>query len=139
VNLATRLPHHPRSISKARRAVDELAGTLDDGTVSTLRLLVSELVTNSVAHGRPRASGDVELSISARHGRVRVEVADGGPGFGPRARTEGQDQGSGWGLHLVEAMSHRWGTEGGAGTCVWFEIDAAPAGPRRRAAGLRPR
>ncbi len=103
--------------------MDGLDTALDEETVATVRLLVSELVTNSIRHGRPDASGHIELSLSATRDSIRVEVADAGTGFAPRPRAEGQDQGSGRGLHLVEALSHRWGTERERGTRIWFEID----------------
>ncbi len=126
MNVATRLPHDPSSIAEARHAVDGLDTALDEETVATVRLLVSELVTNSVRHGHPDASGHIELSLSATRDSIRVEVADSGTGFAPRPRTEGQDQGSGWGLHLVEVLSHRWGIERERGMRIWFEIDRPP-------------
>ena len=126
MNVATRLPHHPRSVAEARHAVDGLETAVDDETVATVRLLVSELVTNSVRHGRADEAGYIELSLSANPGSVRVEVADAGTGFAPQPRGEGQDEGSGWGLHLVQVLSHRWGSEPEPGTRIWFEIDRPP-------------
>ena len=140
MRVATRLPHDPSSISDARHAVDDLDATLDEETVETVRLLVSELVTNSVRHGKADESGHIELSLSAQGDTVRVEVADAGVGFAPKARTTEQDNGSGWGLHLVEVLSHRWGSEQGAGTRIWFEIDGSAAGAGALSLpGLRPR
>jgi anti-sigma regulatory factor (Ser/Thr protein kinase) len=126
MNVATRLPHDPSSIAEARQAVDGLDPALDDETIATVRLLVSELVTNSVRHGVADESGHIELSLSATHNSIRVEVVDAGEGFTPRARVEGQDAASGWGLHLLEVLSHRWGTEHHRGTRIWFEIDKPP-------------
>ncbi|CAA9520668.1 MAG: hypothetical protein AVDCRST_MAG45-2478 [uncultured Solirubrobacterales bacterium] len=126
MNVATRLPHDPSSVAEARHAVDGLDTALDDETIATVRLLVSELVTNSVRHGLPDESGHIELFVSATRESVRVEVLDAGAGFAPRARVEGQDAGSGWGLHLLEVLSHRWGSEHHRGTRIWFEIDKPP-------------
>ena len=128
MNVETRLPHAASSIPKARHAVDGLEATVDQETVDTVRLLVSELVTNSVRHGCGDESGYIELLLRRDPRRVRVEIADTGGGFVPRPRSEGQDEGSGWGLHLLEVLSHRWGTEHRSGTRVWFEIDCAAAG-----------
>jgi len=122
---------------EARHAVDGLDTALDDETVATVRLLVSELVTNSVRHGRPDESGHIELSLSATRDSVRVEVADVGAGFTPRPRVEGQDEASGWGLHLVDALSHRWGTERERGMLIWFEIDSPSVAPRPDLAGAQ--
>jgi anti-sigma regulatory factor (Ser/Thr protein kinase) len=133
MKIAACLPHHPASVARARRAVDGLEERVDNETAASVRLLVSELVTNSVRHGRADAEGEIELSVSAWDHTVRVEVADSGPGFAARPRFEGQDEESGWGLHLVDALSHRWGTERNARALIWFEIDHAsePAWARR--------
>jgi len=120
MNLATRLPHEPASVAEARAALRPLEFAVDRATIGTLRLLVSELVTNSVRHGRSSSAGEIELS-------VRVEIADAGHGFAVRPRVAGQDQGSGWGLHLVDTLSDRWGTEHDGRMRIWFEIDCGPA------------
>src|SRR2546421_506747 len=78
-----RLPHDTRAPRAARRAVDALDRALDPDALEQLRLLVSELVTNAVRHGRPTGGRDVELVIAVRDRSVRVEVADGGDGFAP--------------------------------------------------------
>ncbi len=128
MNVATRLPHEPASIAEARAALEPLEPAVDRVTIGTLRLLVSELVTNSVRHGRPeRSAGDIELSVSKSRRTVRVEVADAGRGFVTRPRVAGQDAGSGWGLYLVDALSDRWGTERDGRMRIWFEIDCGPA------------
>lgn len=125
MNVAACLPSEPASVAEARHALEPLEPTVDPDTIRTLELLVSELVTNSVRHGRGDGGGAIELVVSASPERVRVEVADSGPGFSARPRAEGQDPGSGWGLHLVEALSNRWGTERDARMRIWFEIDLA--------------
>ncbi len=134
MNVDTRLPHDPSSVPRARRAVDGLETALDDETVATVRLLVSELVTNSVRHGSPDQAGEIELSVAASPETVRVEVADSGPGFATRPRFEGQDEGSGWGLHLLDALSDRWGTERNGHMRVWFEL--VDSGAFSRAAAI---
>ena len=127
MNLATRLPHEPASVAEARAALRALEFAVDGATLGTLRLLVSELVTNSVRHGRPASAAEIELSVRASPQAVRVEVADAGRGFSVRPRVAGQDQGSGWGLHLVDTLSDRWGTERNGRMRIWFEIDRGPA------------
>lgn len=57
---------------------------------------------------------------------MRVEVADAGRGFTVRSRVSGQDEGSGWGLHPVDALSDRWGAERDGHMRNWFEIDCGP-------------
>ncbi len=128
-HIETRLPHEPASVAEARGALEPIEPNLDASTLGTLRLLVSELVTNSVRHGQAERAGEIELSVSVSHETVRVEIADPGPGFDVSPRAEAQDQGSGWGLHLVDVLSDRWGTERDRYMRVWFELaaDGAPA------------
>ena len=127
MNLATRLPPEPASVAEARAALRPLEFAVDRATIATLRLLVSELVTNSVRHGRPSSAGEIELSVRASPRTVRVEIADAGHGFAVRPRVAGQDQGSGWGLHLVDILSDRWGIERDGPMRIWFEIDCPAA------------
>ena len=83
-------------------------------------LLASELVANAVKHAEAAL---VSLRFAVGAESVRVEVADEGPGFTP-GPTEPNPSGiGGWGLHLVDELSSRWGTIDGPGARVWFEID----------------
>jgi anti-sigma regulatory factor (Ser/Thr protein kinase) len=122
IDIERHLPQESASIGEARRALNLLEPVVDRETLDTLRLLVSELVTNSVRHGRAESPEAIELSVRASRDRIRVEVADMGPGFEAAPRAEAHDQGSGWGLHLVETMSDRWGAERNGDMRVWFEL-----------------
>ena len=93
------------------------------------RLLVSEAATNAVLHS---ASGDadgrftVEYLLNDR--RLRVEVRDGGGATGPRRRVHHLESITGRGLELFDALSDRWGVDGGpSGRTVWFELDLVGA------------
>ena len=104
----------------ARRAIETLEGTVDPSMVPNARLLASELITNSVKYGN---GGPVTLEVtSAGPEHMRVEVIDQGAGFVPVARTRPATEVGGWGLHLVQTLSDRWGVYEGS-THVWFEID----------------
>jgi anti-sigma regulatory factor (Ser/Thr protein kinase) len=115
-------------VGAARRFVSaalNAASPLRDVT----RLLVSEAVTNAVLHS---ASGDadgrftVEYLLSDR--RLRVEVSDDGGVNGPRRRVHHLESITGRGLELFDALSDRWGVDGGpGGRTVWFELDLAGA------------
>ena len=107
----------PRS---ARRAVEQFADTLDPSLVPDVKLLVSELITNSVKYG---GEGPVRLEITHAEDKIRTEIVDQGVGFTPKERDrEDLDRVGGWGLHLVEQLTSRWGTYEGS-THVWFEIE----------------
>ena len=105
-----------------------LPPTLSEGDRGALRLLVSELVTNSVRHATANDS-PVGLSLRLAQQTVRVEVHDGGDGFDPGTPTpRSADAGyGGYGLFLVERMASRWGVDTDDGTLVWFELDLAAA------------
>jgi len=112
-----------RAPLQARRALDELSPQLDPSVFEDVRLLVSELVANSVRHG----DGDeIRVIMDIRDGaRVRCEVIDQGSGFLPLARPAGSQEVGGWGLHLVESLSKSWGVREGS-THVWFELAREP-------------
>src|ERR1700744_4212302 len=81
------------------------APVLADDTLTTARLLVSELVTNAVTHGR----GRVTLRAQVFERRLRVEVIDEGDGFECELERDFQRPGvGGWGLSLVDVESSRW-------------------------------
>jgi anti-sigma regulatory factor (Ser/Thr protein kinase) len=125
LELSRALAHGPASIRGARDALEPLGSAIDPESFDNVRLLVNELVTNSVRHSVPQTPAPIELSVVAAPHRVRAEVADGGVGFVPRARSEEDDDASGWGLHLLERLSDRWGVEQNGRTVVWFELHAA--------------
>ncbi|WP_354697692.1 transcriptional regulator [Paraconexibacter sp. AEG42_29] len=128
-----RLPAEASGVRDARRVVDVIAPAVTAEQCDDLRLLVSEVATNAIRHGRP-VEPDVEPVIRVRLGvercRLRVEVHDRGPGFharprGPRARLD-----SGWGVHFVHTLADTWGSgydESGTWV-VWFEFLLAPSG-----------
>lgn len=101
----------------ARRAVDELRPSVTRESRDDARLLLSELVANSVRHGE--GSTVTVLIDHETPGVLRCEVVDDGDGFVPPER-EGRDSG-GWGLQLVRELSTRWGVRRGS-THVWFEL-----------------
>ena len=106
---------------RARSAISALNGNLND-LHEQVKLLVSELVTNSVLHAGagPDALLELRLAVSPEH--VRAELIDPGPGFPqPTQLPEPGPEGR-FGLFLVERLASRWGTESDPAR-VWFEID----------------
>ena len=105
----------------ARHALDELNGRIDAPLKDDIRLLVSEVVTNSVIHAQSETPGDVGLDVWAWDDVVRVAVTDSGPGFTAQDNPRGGER-SGWGLMMVDRLADRWGVELHDGTEVWFEL-----------------
>ena len=126
-SLARRFPRDPSSVGSARRAVEELADRLQPDLLADLRLLVSELMANSVEHAPRRDGETIRLSVSITDDRVRAEVRDGGRGFTPLASRPAVDAPSGRGLFFVDQLATSWGVTSVGGTCVWFELERSPA------------
>jgi anti-sigma regulatory factor (Ser/Thr protein kinase) len=118
--ISLRLRGGPEAAARARRALSKLRADIDPPLMETLRLLVTELVSNSVRHAR---SETVVLKVVVARTAVLTEVTDEGPGFDPTdAGTPGTDD-SGWGLFLVERLADRWGVhQEPEATRVWFEL-----------------
>jgi anti-sigma regulatory factor (Ser/Thr protein kinase) len=121
--LSLRLDRSPEAAAKARRGLANLRGDLDPPLMETLRLLVTELVTNSVKH---TGASTVVLKVLVGSNAVLTEVTDAGPGFDPAETGTPSPDHTGWGLFLVERLAQRWGvTQNGGGTKVWFELRRA--------------
>ena len=106
---------------KARREISRLRTDLDPPLLENVRLLVTELVTNSVRHA---GAGSVELAVLVGAERVRVEIANAGSAFNPMLGDEAARSDTGWGLFLVDRLSDSWGVveDGGGRQRVWFEV-----------------
>jgi anti-sigma regulatory factor (Ser/Thr protein kinase) len=126
--IAVALPAVPESIPRAREILEGLRGELDESMLDDLRLIVSELVTNSIRHAGLRPSDPIDLAVSVTDSTIRLELRDRGRGFAPPPSPESPFQESGWGLFLVSQLTDRWGvsTEGGL-TTVWIEIRPKPS------------
>lgn len=121
-NATLRLKPGPEAVGVARDAVtDAVEGHVEDECLDILRLLVSEVVTNSVRHSRTAAELELALSVNAE---VVVSVTDRGIGFTPRQRAGAPEDVGGWGLYLVDELSSQWGVARNGSTRVWFSIPA---------------
>lgn len=118
-DLAFRLPAVSDSIPLARREVDRLASEVDEEQLEVLRLLVSEMVSNSIRHAEGSRSVEVRVRLGRRS--IRLEVEDRGPGFRPPRAAPSAS--GGWGLVIVDRLAQRWGVRSGPKTTVWLELD----------------
>ena len=116
------LPSSPHAPARARRAIEALSGTLDPDLVEQLKLLATELVTNSCRHATSRGE-PIGVVLSSDDNVVRLSVSDCGPGFSaPEAAADPESE-SGRGLFIVDALAKRWGIETEGGSRVWCELD----------------
>jgi anti-sigma regulatory factor (Ser/Thr protein kinase) len=108
----------------ARRALQGLSGQVDEGLLERGRIVVTELVTNSVRHARLGPGQRIELLVRVRHELVRVEVSDDGEGFDPVGVPPHPDHAvGGWGLWIVAQLTDRWGIDVSRSTRVWCEFE----------------
>jgi anti-sigma regulatory factor (Ser/Thr protein kinase) len=125
-----RLESTPQAPAVARDHVQRFLAAEGDtnGTCGRAAVVVSELVTNAVLHGRR----PIELELSADESTVRIEVFDGDRDHqGVARRPVGVDDHHGRGLHVVDALARRWGVDAHArGKVVWAELALANGGPR---------
>lgn len=122
VRLNIRVPARSESLAEVRRSLGSLAippELLDDA-----RVLVSELVGNSIRHSGLQADEYVRIEADWSGVRLRVTVHDR-----PRPASPAPVAGSirprpgaasGWGLFLVDRLASRWGTDEAG---YWFELD----------------
>jgi anti-sigma regulatory factor (Ser/Thr protein kinase) len=121
--LRMRLGSGPEAAASARRAIAKLRQDLDPPLIETLRLLVTELVTNSVRH---TAADSLTLTVAIGKSVVLTEVADTGPGFDPQHVENCGNDDTGWGLFLVQRLADNWGVRhDGPSKRVWFELRRA--------------
>jgi DNA-binding NarL/FixJ family response regulator len=113
------LPDDAASARAARRLTqDVLRPWIDDDTLETAVLAVSELVTNSVVH----AQSEVDVRVCVLRDAVRIEVGDASPVVPTMRHAELHDT-SGRGIALVAQLSSRWGVRPRRlGKTVWFEL-----------------
>src|SRR5262249_42329148 len=105
----------------ARDAVSVVGVGMPEPDLEIARVLISELVTNSVLHGPAGEDSAVRVSIGVGRDRLRVEVSDGSP---KSARPKTPSPEGGYGLALVAELASRWGAGHEDNLNVtWFELD----------------
>ena len=77
-----RLAPEPGAVTTGRHALDQLTDLLPPEKLEDVRLVVSELVTNSILHAGLSADDQISLTVTVLDGAVRGSVCDPGPGFG---------------------------------------------------------
>lgn len=126
------IPPEYAAVPHARRTAHQIAAQWglppDHDRADTLRVIVSELVTNAVKHAgmlSPRI--DIVMRLDEL-GYLRVGVHDRHP-FRPKALLEPVDDDSGRGLHIVKALVDECGGTAGiepdaddGGKTVWVTL-----------------
>jgi anti-sigma regulatory factor (Ser/Thr protein kinase) len=113
----------PAGVGTARRAATGIVVQWDvrPSVADDACLVVSELVTNAVRHGR----SDVVLRLKHYDGFLRVEVVDEDTRLPVLVAPDPQSL-SGRGLGIVASLATSWGAERTAGgKIVWAEFDVS--------------
>jgi GAF domain-containing protein len=114
----------PDAVMHARRfTARTLRGWGVTEEVDVALLVVSELVTNAIAH----TQGEVRLDLTLAGDRLRVAVNDASPRAPVKSAGMDWEATGGRGLLLVEAMTTAWGSVPlSGGKQVWCEIAVSP-------------
>jgi two-component sensor histidine kinase len=99
---------------------ETVASLVPADVAHTAELLVSELVTNAITHGR----GIVRLSIDCADHCLSVTVSDDEPAA-PSVQPERLMSDGGRGLRMIESLASAWGVtphDGSPGKDVWFRL-----------------
>ncbi|MGW0699836.1 SpoIIE family protein phosphatase [Streptomyces sp. NPDC002867] len=115
----------PDAVMHARRFTARTLRSWDvRDEVDVALLVVSELVTNAIAHTR----GEVRLNLTLSADRLRIAVNDASPRSPVKPANVDWEATGGRGLLIVEAMSAAWGSVPlSGGKQVWAEIPVTPA------------
>lgn len=98
--------------------VDADPAPLPNRTALPIALIVNELVTNSVKHGRnPQGIAEISITLRKHSSLFTLRIADTGPGFEPQA---GRKRASGLGLvrGLVRQLGGSLTVDGRSGACT---------------------
>jgi anti-sigma regulatory factor (Ser/Thr protein kinase) len=119
------LPVTGRAAATARGLLDQFLTVWGQTRLAEdARLVISELVTNAIRHAPD--SGDLHLDIDGdQRGNLYLAVHDGSAML-PLAREPDTEEETGRGLHVVDQLTTRWGTDHqpGSGKRVWVELNA---------------
>ncbi|MFC7383767.1 ATP-binding protein [Sphaerisporangium rhizosphaerae] len=103
-----------------------LAATVAAPALDDVLLLLSEVVTNAVAHSDSGSAvgGRIAVRVAVAPRTVHVEVTDAGSATGaPVARMVEADSDGGRGLWLVNTIATAWGSHhDDADRTVWFQV-----------------
>jgi anti-sigma regulatory factor (Ser/Thr protein kinase) len=116
-----RLPPVPDASRRARAFIRDFCGAagLQAELCETAALLVSELVTNAVLHGRTSATVEVHRPADT----LRVAVRDDDPNLPALGESPALSAENGRGMVIVSHLADRWGVEQtDGGKAVWFEL-----------------
>lgn len=129
-----RVPADQLAARRVRRSLEALDYDFDPDVIDLLKIVATELVTNSVIHPRTNAQKDeVVVFVRVKEPTLLIKVCDRGDGVIGSPHLADVTSEGGRGLFLVDALTHSWGTstvdiDGEPWACVWacFGEEALP-------------
>ncbi|HET6625377.1 MAG TPA: ATP-binding protein [Nocardioidaceae bacterium] len=79
--------------------------------IEDARVVISELVANSVRHAQPLPDGNILITWTVERRGLRLSVSDGGSATRPRKLHTPSSALAGRGMAIVESLALSWSTE----------------------------
>ena len=121
------LPFHAMAVGRARHMMSDELGRAGapDHVIDDAALVISELVTNGLKHGKPDSENGIEVGWCLYDDRVLLCVCDGGSVGSLRPLELSTTAPTGRGLAIVDYVCDTWTVERSGGTRITAEISIA--------------
>jgi anti-sigma regulatory factor (Ser/Thr protein kinase) len=103
--------------------VDSLVDNVPAPVLDEVRLITSELVTNSYKHAGNPPGHRIEVTLQLRSDRLRLEVIDRSV-FDPTPESSTELREVKWGLVILDRIADRWGRISEGGIWAEFRLDS---------------
>jgi serine/threonine-protein kinase RsbW len=108
-----RVPFAATSVATARQHLK--SWMTDHGSsrehIEDARVIISELVGNSVRHAQPMSDGNILISWAQERRGLRLSVSDGGSATRPRKLNAPSSALAGRGMAIIDSLALTWWAE----------------------------
>lgn len=111
--MTVRVPFAASSVAVARQKLKSWMREqgVQRETVEDGRIVISELVANSIRHAQPLSDGTILVTWGRDRRGIHISVTDGGSSSRPRTLRASASAVSGRGMAIVEALASDWWVE----------------------------
>ena len=124
-----RMPFSAASVSLVRHHLQSwlFRQGVSSSQIDDARLVVSELVGNSIRHAQPMPDGNILVSCNADGADLELSVTDGGSTTSrPRALHPSSTASAGRGMAIVDDLTSSWWAERNGGACTVHAVLSEP-------------